>query len=458
MRKIHFIGIGGIGMSALASICLSKGDIVTGSDLRPNNLTDELCRRGAIVHKGHSAGHIPKDADLVVRSTCIRDDNPEIKSARELKMPVHSRGEMLKQVMEGFPLSVAVTGTHGKTTTSALVAHIAEHCGEDPTVVVGGEIEKFKGNAKFGRGDMIVAEVDESDGYFRNIGATCAIITNVEKEHMEHYGCLENLTAAYREFISRISEDGCCVFNGEDPLLGGLLGASAARKVSFGVDGDFDVTCRGHVCARSIEFDLVLNGKDHGKVYSSLTGRYNLMNILGAITMCVETGLDPSRVIESIGSFRGVRRRFDLAGKVGNIEVIEDYAHHPTELRSVIAAARDYSPGRVVTIFQPHRYSRTRDLMREFSNCFYGSNVLILTEIYSADEEKIEGVGVKGLYEKIDKSRFERLELLEKNDIPAFMPGIVREGDVILVLGAGDIRDIAEALVESIARERRKSA
>ena len=440
-------------MSALADIRLAKGNIVTGSDLRPNNLTDRLCSRGATIHKGHSADNVPDDVDLVVWSACIRDDNPEIRKARELGAPLIPRGEMLRKVMEEVPFSIAVTGTHGKTTTSALVAHMAEYCGKDPTVVVGGEMGYFSGNAKFGRGDMIVAEVDESDGYFRNIGATCAVVTNIEREHMENYGSLENLIAAYREFTGRISPEGLFVFNGEDPTLRRLAGATAARKVSFGINGDFDMTCRDHTCARSIEFDLVLRGRNYGRVSSPLIGRYNLMNILGAIAVCMETGFEFKGIAAAVGLFRGVKRRFESIGRIGNIEVIEDYAHHPTELRSVITAARNYSGGRVVTIFQPHRYSRTRDLMREFSDCFYGSDVLILTDIYSADETADGGVGVRDIYEAMDKSRFEKLSLIGKKDIPGFVSGILGKDDIILVLGAGDIREISGPLIEMIGAE-----
>ncbi|MFH1552615.1 MAG: UDP-N-acetylmuramate--L-alanine ligase [Candidatus Omnitrophota bacterium] len=450
MKKIHFIGIGGIGMSALADIHLAKGGIVTGSDLRPNSLTDELCKKGAVIYKGHDAENIPEDADLVVRSTCIRDENPEIKKARHLGVPVILRGEMLKELIEEVPLSIAVTGTHGKTTTSALVAHITEHCGKDPTVVVGGEMSGFGGNAKFGRGNMIVSEVDESDGYFRNISAQYAVVTNIEREHMENYGSLEKLIDAYREFIGRIPADGFLVFNGEDPVLGRIAGDIAPGKLSFGIDGDFDVTCRRHVHANAITFDLLVRGKNYGRVSSPLIGRYNLMNILAAIAVCMQVGLDFDRIAEAVSSFHGVKRRFDSVGRIGNIEVIEDYAHHPTELRSVIAAARDRSSGRIVTIFQPHRYSRTRDLMREFSDCFYDSDILILTDIYSADEDVIEEVAVRDMYEMIDRERFQTLNLVEKKDIPGFVSGLVRQNDTILVLGAGDISEISGNLVKRI--------
>lgn len=437
-------------MSALADINISEGNTVTGSDLRPNNLTEELSRKGAVIYEGHSGDNVPEDAGLVVRSTCIRGDNPEIARAAELGMPVISRGEMLRKVMDEYPVSLAVTGTHGKTTTSALAAHIAEHCGKDPTVIVGGEMDSFGGNAKAGRGGMIIAEVDESDGYFRNIASTCAVVTNVEREHMEHYGSFEDLVDAYREFVGRVSPEGVLIINGEDPVLRDIAGSSGAGKTTFGIDGDFDITCRDLTCDSSIEFDLLARGKGLGRISSPLIGRYNLMNILAAAAASLETGLEFRGIAEAVSSFRGVRRRFELVGRIGSIEVIEDYAHHPTELRAVIEAARNYKKGRVVTVFQPHRYSRTVDLMGEFSACFYGSDVLVLADIYSADEDAIEGAGIKELYNAIDGDRFNRIDVVEKNAIPEFVSGLVREDDTILVLGAGDIREIAVPIVERI--------
>lgn len=452
MRKIHFVGIGGIGMSALAAIALSRGDIVSGSDMRPNGLTDALEERGAAIRKGHASDNVPDDADLVVRSTCIRDDNPEIIKAKSLGVPVILRGEMLDDVMAGFPLSVAVTGTHGKTTTSALIAHIAESCGKDPTVIVGGEMGSFGSNAKSGHGDMVVAELDESDGYFRNVSVKCAVVTNIEREHMEHYGSMENLVSAYDEFIHRVPPEGTVVFNGEDPTLKKITGLLKCRALSFGIGGGFDFSCKGQKSDSMIEFDLLINGRYPGRLSSLLIGRHNVMNILAAVAVCVEAGLDINDVIRSVGLFPGVKRRFEMAGRAGGIEVREDYAHHPTEIRSVISSAKAYlqGKGRIIAVFQPHRYSRTRDMMREFSECFYGADLLVLTDIYSADEDITEGVHSRSLYDIVDKSRFEKVVFIGKKDIVDLVFGSAREGDLVLVLGAGDIREIAAPLVRRI--------
>ncbi|MGB2879012.1 MAG: UDP-N-acetylmuramate--L-alanine ligase [Candidatus Omnitrophota bacterium] len=450
MEKIHFIGIGGIGMSGLAAISLAEGKEVSGSDLYGNDLTGQLSGRGAVIYLGHSAGNVASDVSLVVRSACIKDDNPEVSKARELGVPVISRGEYLKTVMERFPVSVAVTGTHGKTTTSALIAHIMESCGEDPTVVVGGEIGNLGSNAKLGKSDLIIAEVDESDGTFRDIRPTYALITNVEREHMDHYGSMENLLKAYEEFIGGVSSEGALLFNGEDLVLKQMTKEAKSSLVNFGIKNDFTVTCVNLDYKKAIEFELVISGMNLGKVKSSLVGRHNVFNILGAIALCMQTGLDFEAVSEAVASFSGVKRRFDIRGKIGSIEVIEDYAHHPTELAAVIRAARDYGKGRIITVFQPHRYSRTHDLAHDFLHCFYDSDVLILTEVYSAFEDGAEKTDIREIFGKIAKERFECLDFVEKDRIPEYISGLVRENDIILVLGAGDIREVSDPIVEKI--------
>ncbi|MFH1847382.1 MAG: UDP-N-acetylmuramate--L-alanine ligase [Candidatus Omnitrophota bacterium] len=452
MKKIHFIGIGGIGMSALASVYLSRGCKITGSDLRPNNLTDQLDQRGAVIYKGHSSSNIQKDVDLIVKSTCIDKENPEIKKGIVLGIPIISRGRMLEKIMKETALSIGITGTHGKTTTSSLIAHIAEHCGKDPTVIIGGETEKIQGNARSGKSGIIIAEVDESDGYFRNISTDCGVITNIEREHMEFYSSFDDLIGAYGDFISEISPDGLLVFNGEDERLKTLVSGIAKKKMSFGINGDFDVTCCRYSYKQAIEFDLIIKGSFSGRVSSSLAGKYNLMNILAALTVCTAGGYDLSRVIEGIKTFKGVRRRFDLIGTEGGVKVIEDYAHHPTELRCVLRAAKDFSgQGRVVAVFQPHKYTRTLDLMKDFAECFYSADILMLTDIYSADEKIGQKVNVRDLYRNIDKSRFKHTAIVEKADIPDRVLDISEYGDIVMVLGAGDIRDVSGRILKKLA-------
>jgi len=454
IKKIHFIGIAGIGMSALAHIYLSKGYTITGSDQKPNNLTDELRRLGGVIYEGHNASNVSPCTDVVVKSACIRDDNPEILQAAAFSIKIVSRGELLREVLTEEPTSIGITGTHGKTTTTALISHILEISGKDPTVVIGGEVELFRGNAKLGRGEMVVAEIDESDGYFRNIPTKYAVITNIEREHIEHYRSMENLIAAYREFAGQISEGGVFVFNGEDPVLKSfsITTPPRARKISFGLAGNFDISAKNFRYDKFIEFEPVIRGVSFGRFISPLIGRYNLMNILAAIAVCLEQGLSIGEIAKAANSFGGVKRRFDIVGSIGGVKIVEDYAHHPTEISSVITAAREFnSSGRVISIFQPHRYSRTKDLAREFLNCFCSSDILILTDIYSADEAVSEAVKVEDMYEEIDKTQFEKVVFLDKRDIPRFVGEIAKYGDIILVLGAGDIREVSSLIVDRLS-------
>ena len=450
INKIHFIGIGGIGMSALADILLDQGVTVSGSDKRMNNLTEMLSGKGAVVTEGHSLTNVTKDTDIVVRSTCIREDNHEILQAKLLGIKIISRGEMLKYVIESSGVSIGVTGTHGKTTSSGIISYIAEHAGMEPTVLVGGEMDRFGKNSRLGRGDMVVAEIDESDGYFKEIPVTHALVTNVEREHMEHYGNMENLLAAYESFIEKVSPQGIFVFNGDDEVLSSLAEKTRARKISFGLSGKHDAVCEIKEYKKKIEFDMFLRGKFLGTVHSPLVGLHNVSNILGSATLCVETGMDPETVFEAVGLFTGIKRRFDVVGKVGNIRVIEDYAHHPTELSSAIRAAKDFSEGRVFAVFQPHRYSRTLDLEAEFAGCFYGADIFFLTDIYSADEDPLTGGSLERLFGSIDKSKFEDARIIRKENVPETVSDMVRENDTILILGAGDIRNISGVVTESI--------
>lgn len=417
-KHIHFIGIGGIGMSALAEVAISRGNIVTGSDLRPNDLTDKLRAKGAVVFCGHSADNIPPDVDLAVRSTCIPAANEELVKAEELGIKVIHRSEMLADVMKDASVSIAVTGTHGKTTTSALIAHIMDYCDRDPTVIIGGEISRFGGNAKNGSRDLVVAEVDESDGLFRGMSVKCVVLTNIEREHMEHHGTMENLLASYVEFAGRIPSDGLIVYNGEDVVARNVAENSTAIRVDFGAmeNGCFRYSYADLSCARSIRFDLLREGERLGKVECGIVGRYNAMNILGAMALCLERGIGFKEAAEAVSTFDGVRRRFDFVERIGNIDVVEDYAHHPTELRAVIKAAGEYSgEGRVVAIFQPHRYSRTHDLAEDFAHSFYDADVLILTDIYSADEKPFVGRGVRDILKAIDRSKFQLVDFVEKD-------------------------------------------
>lgn len=441
-------------MSGLAEILLSRGKRVSGSDLRSNTLTDRLRARGAVITCGHCPENISGDTQLIVRSSCIREDNPEMIEAAGKGIPVVRRGELLGQLMNSAEVPVAVTGTHGKTTTSAIIAHVTESAGASPTSVIGGTIDILGSNARNGGGSVFVAEVDESDGYFRNISSRIAVITNVEREHMENYGSMDNLLAAYSEFIDRICPEGVLIYNGEDPVLEHLSRGARVKTLSFGMDPDgrYDISCRLRTCARSIEMEVYEGLSREGVLKSPLIGRHNAMNILAAFAACSRAGFSFKDIVDGVSSFKGAGRRFEKIGAARGVEVIEDYAHHPTELSAVIKAAREYSGGRVLSVFQPHRYSRTRDLAELFVECFNGTDVLILTDVYSAHEDRAEGAGIKDIYSRIDRSRFEHVDLLSKEEVPEKISRLAREGDTVLVLGAGDIREVSPLILQSVAR------
>ena len=444
-------------MSALAYIALARGYAVTGSDLRPNDITSKLVSAGARIFEGHDPGNVPRNADIVVKSTCIPPGNSELVKAGELGITIVPRAEFLKETVASADMSIGITGTHGKTTTSALIAHIMEFCGKDPTVMIGGELDSFGGNARYGSEKMMVAEVDESDGLFRTMKVTYAVLTNIEREHMEHHGTMDSLVTSYKEFIKRISSDGIMVYNGEDLLLREVSSVRVQGKVDFGISeaGVYKYSAKGLVSAGSIRFHLIVNGKELGVMTSSLIGRYNAMNILGAVALSMELGLGFDEVSRAVSGFGCVKRRFDVVGRVGSIAVVEDYAHHPTELKAVILAAVNYNKkGRVIVVFQPHRYSRTHDLAEEFSHCFYGADVVVLTGIYSADEEPLNGRGLKDIVRGMDKDRFHLIRIVEKNEIPEYISGIVQEEDIVLILGAGDILDVSLPLLSAIRGKR----
>ena len=455
MESIHFIGIGGIGMSGLAKIYLDRGFKVSGSDLNENKLIENLRKEGALISNGHSELNIPKNCALVVKSTCIKSDNPEILRCYELNIPVILRGELLEKTLQIYPDSFAVTGTHGKTTTSSLVAHIMETIGKDPTVLIGGEVDTFGGNAKSGKSSFLVAEVDESDGYFRKLSSKYAVITNIEREHMEHYDSMQDLKNSYGQFIDNIHDDGFLVVNGEDKTIKEVLFGRNLDVLTFGINGDFNISCKNYTSNRMIEFDLLINGVLSGRIKSSMIGEYNIMNILAAVALTYKAVGDLSSVIKAIGTFNGVKRRFDRVGKIGSIEIIEDYAHHPTEIKAVIKAAEKYTSGRVLTIFQPHRYSRTLDLKYEFKDCFSGSTLLILTDIYSAHEDNVKSFSLKELFCEIGVQGVGMMHFMEKEKVADFIATVVKEGDIILILGAGDIRNISASVVYSIKKTQR---
>ncbi len=450
--SIHMIGVGGIGMSALALILDETGYSVTGSDIEENDIIKKLRGKGMAIGVGHNASRV-NDRDLVVFSSSIRADNPEILQARKNRTKVISRTELLKMVMEKYERVIGITGTHGKTTITAMTAHLLEEAGFDPTALIGGESPHFAGNAKLGKSGTLVAEVDESDGRLVHLtGLTHAIIPNLEREHLEHYGDERRLLKTFERFFLSQSP-GCRFFYGfEDLNLKKLLKKFKNRAVSFGFSKNAFVSA-GNIKTEIFrtEFDCFLGKTEIGRFTVNLPGRHNISNALAAISLGAELKIDAGRMIRAIASYRGVKRRFEVIGNVNGASIIEDYAHHPTEIKATISAACSLKPRRLITVFQPHRYTRTKSFYKEFSGSFEGSDEVILAEVYPASEDKIEGASSLRICEIMKKRRSIPVRLMETGEIRAYLSEKLSEGDIALVLGAGNIGKIAH----DICRDKR---
>ncbi|GIW42122.1 MAG: UDP-N-acetylmuramate--L-alanine ligase [Candidatus Binatia bacterium] len=443
-RRVHFVGIGGVGMSGLAEILLTLGHTVTGSDLRKSRITERLERLGARVFLGHDAAHVAPDTDVVVISSAVKYSNPEVLRARELSIPVVLRGEMLADLLR-LKHSVVVGGSHGKTTTTSLIGTILAHAGLDPTAVVGGVVQGFGSNVRLGRGEVLVVEADESDGSFLLLSPTIAVVTNIDPEHLDYYGDLEQLKNAFLQFANRVPFEGCAVLCLDHPNVRAILPAVRKRVVTYGTSADAEWRAED-VAVRETEttFRVRRRGRLLGSVRLGLPGRHHATNAVAALVVASELGVPFEVSAEALGRFSGIHRRFELCGEANGVLVVSDYAHHPAEIAATLGAAREGFARRLVVAFQPHRFTRTRDLFYDFLSAFDAADVLVLTEIYGAGEAEIPGVQGEALYHALRRRghvdvHFEpdRTGLLER------VLALVRPGDLLLVLGAGDIHELA---------------
>ncbi|MBL7157826.1 MAG: UDP-N-acetylmuramate--L-alanine ligase [Candidatus Omnitrophica bacterium] len=449
--KVHLIGIGGIGMSGLAFILSRMGSSVTGSDIEENSIVKKLREKNITINIGHKAEAIT-DQELCVYSTSIRANNPELLRARDKGIPVIPRIELLGLVMERYEKVIGVTGTHGKTTITAMASHLLQVAGTDPTVLIGGESPNFDGNAKLGKGNVLVAEIDESDGRFVGLSnLTHIIMPNLEKEHMEYYRSESHLLDVFKKFLGAQSAKSTFFYRREDGNLQKLAsGASRGKKISFGFTDRSDVRATNiRIGIFRIEFDCSCRGNYLGTFTINIPGVHNVTNALGVISLGIELGIDPGMIKHALSTYKGVKRRFEVIGEASGAKIVEDYAHHPTEIKATIAAAYSLKPKRLITVFQPHRYTRTKSFYKEFSSSFAGSDEVILTEVYSASEDKIKGAGIKSIYDIMVKENSVPVRLLEKGAIPGYLSKKAKNGDLILILGAGDINKTAhEVLLE----------
>lgn len=446
VKHIYFMGIGGIGMSGIAEILLDFGYRVSGSDIKVSNVTERLQKKGAEIYIGQRAENITADIDYAVRSTAIRETNEEYMRVKELGLPVLHRSQMLAKLMEEKK-AICVAGAHGKTTTSSMISLAMELAGKDPTIVVGGEIAQIGSNAKSGNGDYLVAEADESDGSFLNLHPWMTVITNVEEDHLDHYQDLDAIRNAFIDFVKLPGDSGVAVLNYDCPETRQLAQYAAGKVVSYGMADDAQV--RG-ANVRQEQGESLVDVYQHGQLLGTLRlhvpGMHNISNALAAVAAGLEIGMTFDELAAGLKEFGGARRRFQLLGVVQNIQIIDDYAHHPTEVVATIEAAKGVHDGRVVAVFQPHRYSRTKFLAEKFAEAFDAADEVVLTDVYAAGEDLSEGAESDIIAQHMQRPA----HLVAREQLNKFLQGFVKPGDMVLMMGAGNIWQNSIQLVEDL--------
>jgi UDP-N-acetylmuramate--alanine ligase len=450
IQHVHFVGIGGIGMSGIAEVLINLGFRVSGSDLKKSNVTDRLQEMGVEFTEGHAAENVG-DAHVVVRSTAVREDNPEVFEATHRSIPVIPRAEMLAELMRLKPHTVAVAGSHGKTTTTSMVSTVLGYAGLDPTIVVGGVVGAFGSNAHLGTSDLMVVEADESDRSFLMLTPTIAVVTNIDREHMDYYHDMDDVRTCFTNFVNKVPFYGVSVLCLDDPNVQAIIPHVERRRMTYGLSAQADVS------AHNIRYDqafgsifTVWRGMDAlGDITLRVPGLHNVYNALAAIAVGFELDVPFVQIVDALGSFTGAGRRFQFKGEASGVLVIDDYGHHPTEIRATLAAAKIGSGGRrIVVLFQPHRYTRTHDLMDEFARSFNNADTLFVTDIYAASEDPIEGVSADALTGAIKRFGHKDARYIGSLENAATtLRDHVQPGDLVITLGAGTVNRISDQLL-----------
>lgn len=452
IQHIHFVGIGGAGMSGIAEVLINLGYRVTGSDLAVTEITRRLEKAGGEIFLGHDVSHV-KGAHVVVVSSAIDSGNPEVQEARRLKIPVIPRAEMLAELMR-LKYGVAVAGSHGKTTTTSMIASVLAMGGLDPTAVIGGKLNLFGGHAKLGQGNILVAEADESDGSFLKLSPTISVVTNIDREHLDFYHDLERIKKAFLEFMNKVPFYGCSVICLDDPELKSLAPFLQKRTITYGINEPADII------ASNIEmkewrssFEVTAFGRKLGTFRLKVPGIHNIKNAMASIAVGLELEVEVSLIQKGLSEFGGVDRRFHLVGEKKGIMVVDDYGHHPTEIRATLAAAKKGWNRRLVVLFQPHRYTRTRDLMDDFARSFDQADLLYLTDIYGAGESPIAGISGKSLSDRIKAVGNTHVIYLPRKSqwVEEVVPELA-ENDLLITLGAGDIWKVGQEIFQCLSR------
>jgi len=452
IKKLHFVGIGGIGMSGLAEILMDQGFIITGSDRAANDNTERLEGLGATLYVGHDAKNVEPDVDVLVYSSAIPPDNPEILLAHHRKIPVIRRAEMLAEVMR-LKYGIGIAGTHGKTTTTSMVSLVLMEGGVDPTVIVGGRLRGLAGsNARMGKGEFIVVEADEYDRSFLSITPTIAVLTTLETDHLDCYRDLEDIKSAFLQFVNKVPFYGFVVLCLDEPALQDIMPKIKKKIITYGLNGQADLQAVDIVHRLNKTKFLVLHGsKELGEIELQIPGKHNVQNALAAIAVGLELHVPFDLVKTGIEKFTGVFRRWEVKADVGDIMVVDDYAHHPTEIKATLAGVKAGWRRRVICVFQPHLYSRTRDFYDEFGRSFFNADVLVLTDVYPAREEPIQGVNGELIVNAAKELGHKQVHYVpDKKALPKFLMEIKQPGDIIITMGAGDIWKFGEEFIAQL--------
>lgn len=456
-RTIHFVGIGGIGMSGIAEVLHTLGYEVTGSDMKESDTVLRLRDIGIKVFVGHRAENLD-NAHVVVVSSAVSEENPEVAAAKARSIPVIPRAEMLAELGR-LKYGILIAGSHGKTTTTSLVATILSHADMDPTVVIGGKLRSLGSNARLGQGDFIVAEADESDGSFLKLSPAIAVVTNIDREHMDFFRNMDSLTNAFVSFADKVPFYGLSILCIENRYVREILPLLHRRYLTYGLSKEADIYAINISSGfLSVSFEVVYKGDNIGKVRVPLPGVHNVLNSLAAIAVAIELKVRTEKIFDALQGFSGIQRRCELKGEVNGIRVFDDYGHHPSEIRATLEAMRNSlvsesetggsARGRLIVLFQPHRYSRTKDLLHEFGSCFGGADLLFLLDIYPAGEKPIEGINAEAVLKEIRANGYKDADYIPERDVfIKDIAGRLRPQDVLLTLGAGDVWKAGEDLL-----------
>jgi len=450
-KNIHWIGIGGVGVSAIAEILLARGYNVSGSDMKQSDLTDRLAADGVKIYIGHSAENV-EDADLIVYSAAIAEENPEVIRAREKNIPLASRAEVLGVLMDDFKNSIAISGTHGKTTTTSMVSLILENAKLEPTILVGGNLAEIGGNVKVGSGDYFVTEACEYRDSFLELRPRIEVILNIDSDHLDYFEDIHHIVRSFDQFAKAVPEDGKVIAYDANPFVSQVI-----KDIPGAITYGYNENCTYHIADVFFDengmpdFEVYYQGESLGKVKLSMPGEHNILNAVGAFACCHQLGVEPQVIIDTLDKFKGTQRRFDIQGTTENgVKIVDDYAHHPTEIKATLSAARNIPHNKLWCLFQPHTYTRTLALFNEFAESFEETDVLILAKIYAAREKDIYKVSSKGLAEEIMKNHPDKeiyyMDTLE--EIADYVKQNAQQGDLVITMGAGDIYKVGEMILE----------